>query len=272
MCPVSYHSYSYQSSVSHSFKSSVEYDGEDDQAEDLTSALLNNTLRTQMLILDYKQFKAARIIQKTFRGWSVRNSMKKIIKAAIMIQSMWRCYVAMHHLEIVAQEKAQKSILILFESCFIKIQALFRGWWSQKHVNNLVTLKIHQLNAVQDILYCVARKLHIIMRTAKLLGVSSLCDPECLCKVEDLLISMSDQMYSPIVAKKCLVLQAQRQQNREDYRNAQLYTWVPYNAFNCDPPPNCENLLKAYNHIEEESFYEARRIIKKAKLLLPKKI
>jgi len=81
-------------------------------------------------------------------------------------------------------------------------------------------------------------------------------------------------MFCPIVAKKFSLLKAEHQKIREEFKDSQLYTWVPYSGIDCDPPRNSEKLLKAYNHIEQDlvdSLDEARRIIEKNKTIATQK-
>ncbi|XP_034490965.1 uncharacterized protein LOC117794468 [Drosophila innubila] len=227
-------------------------------------------MRTQMILLDYKQFKAARFIQKNFRGWQVRNLMNKKQRAAIVIQRKLRRFIARRHLEIVAQEKAQESILVLFDSSSVKIQALFRGYWSRKHLHNFIFLESIQLNAIEDVLYCMARKLHHMKRTAKLPGLLSFSERKCLSKVEELLSTMSYRMYNSKVAKKSMVIKANIQNNKVEYKKSEMCTWIPYKGFYCDPSPNWDIPIKVYEHNEQEfadSFVKADRIFKHQKTL-----
>ncbi|KAM8716611.1 hypothetical protein ACLKA7_003483 [Drosophila subpalustris] len=256
------------SAVSYSLKSSKEFSIDADQPKGLPSALYNNSLRTQVILLDYKQFKAARSIQKFFRGWQVRNLMEKRRKSAILIQRKWRRFIARRHLEIVAQDRAQEAILIMFENSSVKIQALFRGWWSRKHLHNFLFLESMQTTAVQELLNCMARKLLEIKRNASLPGILSFCDQGCLSKVEDLLSTLSYRMYNSIVAKKSLVTKTNLNRKKEEYKNSKSYTWVPFNGLDCDRPPNWDVVIKSYDHNQQDfanSFVKAQRLVQEIK-------
>jgi len=137
-----------------------------------------DNFRTQLLLLDYKQFKAARLIQRNYRGWSVRHMIKKRHRAAIIIQRIWRKYVTNRNLINNLQNTTQSKVLMTFNSSSIKIQALFRGWWSRKYINNMIYLKTIQLNAVEDILHCIIYKLHTLKRTEKLPGLLTFREEE----------------------------------------------------------------------------------------------
>ncbi|XP_051859001.1 abnormal spindle-like microcephaly-associated protein homolog [Drosophila albomicans] len=191
-------------SISNDFKSTDEYESETTESKGLPSTYLNNALRTQLLLLDYKQFKAARIIQKTFRGWRVRNHMVKQSNAAEIIQRVWRRYLVGRNLQMIAEEKVQQSMVILFNSSSIKIQASFRGWWTRKHVNNTSYLHTLQLNAVQYILYEMIGSLHTMKRSNVLPGISTFYNQECMDKVQNLLSTLSYRMYNEVVARRQL--------------------------------------------------------------------
>ncbi|XP_060656379.1 uncharacterized protein LOC132791463 [Drosophila nasuta] len=222
-------------SISNDFKSTDEYESETTESKGLPSTYLNNALRTQLLLLDYKQFKAARIIQKTFRGWRVRNHMVKQSNAAKIIQRVWRRYLVGRNLQMIAEEKVQQSMEILFNSSSVKIQASFRGWWTRKHVNNTSYLHTLQLNAVQDILYEMIGSLHTMKRSNVLPGISTFYNQECMDKVQNLLSTLSYRMYNEVVARRQLRTNLRLKEDLEMWKKSQLYTLVPYMGISCEP-------------------------------------
>lgn len=128
---------------------------------------------TQLLILDYKQFKAARIIQKSIRGWLVRMEMKRRNNAALVIQRTWWRYIGKHFRSSLAQQMLQTKIVDTFNNSSIKIQSFFRGWYSRKFDNNFRYLKIVQVRALEDILRCMVLKMCKLNEQNKLPGVLS---------------------------------------------------------------------------------------------------
>lgn len=128
---------------------------------------------TQLLILDYKQFKAARIIQKAIRGWLVRMEMKRRNNAALVIQRTWWRYIGKHFRSSLAQQMLQTKIVDTFNNSSIKIQSFFRGWYSRKFDNNFRYLKIVQVRALEDILRCMVLKMCKLNEQNKLPGVLS---------------------------------------------------------------------------------------------------
>lgn len=128
---------------------------------------------TQLLILDYKQFKAARIIQKAIRGWLVRCEMKRRNHAALVIQRTWWRYIGTRSRSSFAQKMLQTKIVDTFNNSSVKIQSLFRGWYSRKYNNNLRYLNIVQVRALEDILRSMALKMYKLNEENKLPGVLS---------------------------------------------------------------------------------------------------
>ncbi|XP_034473284.1 uncharacterized protein LOC117780750 [Drosophila innubila] len=215
--------------------------------------LNQNICRTQLLLLDYKQFKAARLIQRHFRGWSVRHMMHKQRRAAIIIQRKWRIYLIKKNILINYQNKTQSNILMTFNSNSIKIQALFRGWWSRKYVNNMIYLKSIQVKAVEDILHCISYELHTMKRNNQLPGYLSLRQGDCLRKVEDLISTLTYRLYNRYVGMKWLDTRAYMNKQRSDFANSIFYTSVPYYGNDpinvCAPPPPPKS-IKIYDRRE----------------------
>lgn len=131
---------------------------------------------TKLLILDYKQFKAARLLQKIIRGWLVRHEMKKRNNAALVIQRAWLRYIAKRFRSSMAQQILQTYIVDSFNHKSIKIQALFRGWHSRRRIYNMRHLAIIQKQALEELLTNMVHKMHKINQRNELPGVFSFCD------------------------------------------------------------------------------------------------
>ncbi|XP_013116276.2 uncharacterized protein LOC106093701 isoform X1 [Stomoxys calcitrans] len=146
--------------------------------------------RTSLLILEYHQYKAARCIQRFVRGWLARILYRRKKWASIIIQTEWRRFHARRlyyrKLEAVLQQRLEEHY---FKSAQ-KIQAIWRGWWVREHVYNQKHLLRLQIMAGEDLLHCVAFKLHYLLRTYQIPGVFSLRNSKALSKVEALLASM----------------------------------------------------------------------------------
>uniref|UniRef100_A0A1B0A8D4 Uncharacterized protein n=1 Tax=Glossina pallidipes TaxID=7398 RepID=A0A1B0A8D4_GLOPL len=147
--------------------------------------------RTEMLIKDYFEFKAARCIQRFVRGWLVRILMAKQIRAAIIIQTEWRRFLCQRLYFRKLQGLTQQRIEEHYFRAAQTIQAAYRGWWTRQYIHDHVRLTRLSTWAGEDLLHCVAFKLHHLIRTYVIPGVYSLKNATTLSKVEELLASLS---------------------------------------------------------------------------------
>ncbi|XP_064553765.1 uncharacterized protein LOC135439069 [Drosophila montana] len=195
----------------------------------------------QQQLLDYKQFKAARTIQRYYRGWRVRQSMKRMQHASTVMQRTWLRFIGKRHLISIGEELVQESILKMLNKAAIKIQALFRGWWVRKHINNMFYLKEIQLNCIEELLAGYAHSLHNMMRTQQLPGYMSLCKNPHVQRVEDLMETMSYRFYNRYVGTRFVSDRATLEIHRREFRDSKFWNWVPYAGFNhtgeCHQPP-----------------------------------
>ncbi|KAI9575227.1 hypothetical protein GQX74_013608 [Glossina fuscipes] len=147
--------------------------------------------RTELLIKDYLEFKAARCIQRFVRGWLVRIFIAKQIRAAIIIQTEWRRFYCQRLYFRKLEKLIQQHIEEHYFRAAQKIQAIYRGWWSRQNVHDHARLTRLSTWAGEDLLHCVAFKLHHLIRTYAIPGVYSLKNKTTLSKVEQLLASLS---------------------------------------------------------------------------------
>lgn len=124
-------------------------------------------------MLDYKEFKAARLIQKVFRGWMVRLTMERRRKGAIVIQRAWWRYLGKRYQTSQAQQILQIDIVKIFNNHSIKIQSLYRGWHSRKYLVNMQYLKIIQIRALEDTIRNMAQEMHHLRSRNEMPGVYS---------------------------------------------------------------------------------------------------
>ncbi|EDW57616.2 uncharacterized protein [Drosophila virilis] len=231
----------------------LDIDDEQDESDDLFIDFKQHQFGPQLQLLDYKQFKAARTIQRHFRGWRVRQSMKIRQHAATVLQRSWRLYISKRHLISTCQERVQKNILIMFNNASLKIQAFFRGWWVRKHINNVFLLKEMQLHSLEDLLTGYAYKLHTMMRTQHLPGLMSFCRNPDMQRMEDLIACMSYRFYNQLVGPKFLSTRAILEMHRRKFADSAFLTWVPYAGFDhiddCYSPPS-EKQSKIYDQRE----------------------
>ncbi|KAH8252353.1 hypothetical protein KR038_008263, partial [Drosophila bunnanda] len=146
--------------------------------------------RTSLLLLDYKQYKATRTIQQCWRRFHNRCKFRNRTKAAITIQRWWRGFsVRNKHFSFV-ENMLQEKIVRHYNDSATKIQALYRGWRIRQTVHDNSRLRKMQICAAEDLLNCVAFKLHHLLRTYAIPGVYSLRNSNCLSRVEKLLASL----------------------------------------------------------------------------------
>uniref|UniRef100_A0A1A9WWN3 Spermatogenesis-associated protein 17 n=1 Tax=Glossina brevipalpis TaxID=37001 RepID=A0A1A9WWN3_9MUSC len=195
--------------------------------------------RTQLLIWDYLEFKAARSIQRFVRGWLVRNRLAKQIHAAVIIQTEWRRFYCQRWYFRKVENLLQQRIEKYYFRAAQKIQALFRGWWSRQHIHDHSRLMRLGITAGEDLLHCVAFKLHHLIRTHVIPGIYSLRNTTTLSKVEKLLASMT--------FKQCI--DRAREANRRRalhifsakvrFKDSEITTQIPFAG------PNISNLCEA---------------------------
>ncbi|XP_073841552.1 uncharacterized protein [Musca autumnalis] len=205
----------------------LDYEGEMD--EEPTAKQLEAMLsRTSLLLLDYQQFKAARCIQRHVRGWLARTSYRRLKWATIIIQKEWRrfyaCRLYYRKLEDLLQQRVEEHY---FRSAQ-KIQALWRGWWVREHIHDHTKLVRLQLMAGEDLLHCVAFKLHHLLRTHQIPGVYSLRNSSALSKVEALLASMTFKTCTERVRKAHDFRQNQIKEGKKQFEKSTHGTRLPF--------------------------------------------
>jgi len=132
--------------------------------------------RAQSLILDYKQFKAARTIQRYSRGWMVRNRRRKLEESAIVVQKWWRRFQAQRNFLFVVEKLLQEAMLAHYHRSATLVQTLYRGWWSRKHIFDLTVLKSLQNTLAKDLIHTLVKDLHSTKNSQLLPGVYTIRD------------------------------------------------------------------------------------------------
>lgn len=127
-----------------------------------------------MVLLDYKQFKAARSIQRTWRRFNYWEKFRNQTQAAITIQRWWRGFSVRNNYNRFLENMLQVRAVRHYHDSATKIQALWRGWRSRQTVHDNSKLRRLQVCAAEDLLNCVAFKLHHLLRTYAIPGVYSL--------------------------------------------------------------------------------------------------
>ncbi|XP_068156944.1 uncharacterized protein [Drosophila tropicalis] len=187
-----------------------------------------SVLDIQTVLLEYKQFQAARIIQRAFRSWCEYSKYGKMEKAAIVIQKCWRRFYQMNNYYHRTEEIMQKCVLDHYIKCATKIQALYRGWWSRKYLHNFFLLKTINIRNLSDLLTCIAHELKTLKFKGLLPGVYSLRNSPCLLKSEEFLSSHEFRFHNELIESEWTSIRARQDEYRRSFQDNFMYTWVPY--------------------------------------------
>ncbi|KAH8410044.1 hypothetical protein KR009_004727 [Drosophila setifemur] len=196
--------------------------------------------RAQQMILDHKQFKAARTIQSLCRGWLVRLQIRNSERSAVIIQKWWRRFLAQRRLLPIAEERIQSILMAHYNRSATLIQTLFRGFWSRKHVFDLTRLKTMQRMLAEDLIHSVVKILRTTKSEGLLPGVySARYSDKCLENSEKLLVTFGYRFYNAQACYKSLLTTSKISDQRKAFKRSVNYTTVPYFGFNdtgiCDP-------------------------------------
>lgn len=143
-------------------------------ATDYNAPSFPASFSTPLLVLDYVQFLAARTIQCHWRSYLSRLRDIRRWKAAITIQRWWRGFNTRRKFVYLLEDMLQERLLNMYNKSATKIQALWRGWWIRRTVHDVYALQNMQNCAAEDLLQCIAFKLHHLLRTFSIPGVYSL--------------------------------------------------------------------------------------------------
>ncbi|EDW89699.2 uncharacterized protein LOC6528955 [Drosophila yakuba] len=214
---------------------------EDDQCENLDEEFLqrkcfslsSNLTRVQSVLLDYKQFKAARTIQRYFHRWLVRDHLRKLKKSAVIIQKWWRRFQAQRNLLYVAETALQSASLAHYETSATLIQTLYRGWWSRKHIFDLTMLKSVQNTLAKDLIHTLVKYLHSTKDSDMLPGVYTIRDSgTCLKTLEELMSTFGFRYYNAQACYKMSKTLSIVAQGRKAFTATLHFTDIPYPGFN----------------------------------------
>ncbi|KAI8037438.1 uncharacterized protein LOC128255586 isoform X1 [Drosophila gunungcola] len=212
--------------------------------------------RTWMLLLDYKQYKAARTIQQNWRKFYFRKNFQDKRKAAITIQRWWRGFSARNNYYGFVERMLQKRVVDHYNRSATKIQALFRGWWSRQTVHDHSKLLRLQVCAAEDLLNCVAFKLHHLLRTYAIPGVYSLKNSNCMSRIEKLLASLHFRFHKGNVKSQVAQHSADRNKDRHNFKKSDKLSKIPFEGarYWSQCKPKCEYALKLFKDIDKRMY------------------
>ncbi|KAH8402075.1 hypothetical protein KR009_009540, partial [Drosophila setifemur] len=208
------------------------------------------------LLLDYKQFLAARSIQRKWRKFKFWRDLDRRTRAATTIQKWWRGYsVRSKHYQFV-EDMLQQRLENHYYKSANKIQALFRGYQVRNQVHDNGLLRRMQVCAAEDLLNCVAFKLHHLLRTYTIPGVYSLKNSTCLSRVEKLMTSLHFRYFNGKVVSQKALTSAQVQKGQKAFKKSGHYTKIPFPSPNywskCSP--QCEASLKMCKDMDKRMY------------------
>ncbi|XP_017067119.2 uncharacterized protein LOC108105178 [Drosophila eugracilis] len=214
-------------------------DSDEDQFEDMEECeeysygLTTDLSRNQSIILDYKEFKAARVIQRHVRGWLVRHHLKELKASAVIIQKWWRRFLSQRNLIFVAENALQLVVLAHYDKCSRLIQTLYRGWWSRKHIFDLTMLKRLQVTLSKDLIHTLVKYCYITKNSEHLPGLYTIRDSSlCLKTLEQLMATFGFRYYNSKASYKMSKALNTVQQGRKVFEAAKMFTNIPYPGFN----------------------------------------
>ncbi|XP_043644366.1 uncharacterized protein LOC122613981 [Drosophila teissieri] len=212
--------------------------------------------RTGILLLDYKQYQAARTVQQNWRKFHFRKCFRDLRAAAITIQRWWRGFSLRNNYLRLVEHMLQQRVQDHHHRSATKIQALFRGWRSRRTIHDHSKLLRKQVCAAEDLLNCVAFKLHHLLRTFAIPGVYSLKNSNCMSRIEKLLASLHFRFHNGRVKSQLAKDQADQSRDTEAFGKSNKYSKVPFEGarYWSQCKPKCEAALKMSKNIDRRMY------------------
>ncbi|XP_022218971.2 uncharacterized protein LOC111071772 [Drosophila obscura] len=184
--------------------------------------------RVLQLLLDYKQFKSARTIQRHVRGWLCRQKLARIVAAVTTISRWWRGFSVRQNYYFWVEESMQKKLLAHYHEQATRIQTLYRGWRTRQFVQDFNGLQLLQLQFAEDLISCLARNLRHMMYDNQLPGVYSMREKGCLNMIEDLARTFSYRFHNGRVRASIAKRRSYLEDMRRHFITSEQYTVTPY--------------------------------------------
>ncbi|KAH8244195.1 hypothetical protein KR026_002311 [Drosophila bipectinata] len=202
--------------------------------------------RIHLALLEYKHYKAARTIQRFFRGFLTRQKLLEQNEAATRIAKWWRGYKIRNLFFEEVQNLLQDRVMKFYNAKAQMIQASFRGWKTRQFLHDFQAMKMLRLQYAEDMLSQLARNLFRIKHENKLPGVYSLRESALLNRIEDLSWSFGYRFHNGRVRAAIAAKRSYINDKREEFRSAKRYFKSPY------PSPDAEALIFGEGVINKE--------------------
>ncbi|KAH8273604.1 hypothetical protein KR018_003146 [Drosophila ironensis] len=196
--------------------------------------------RTDYALLEYKHFKAARMIQRHVRGWLCRRELDIKNKAAIMIQKWWLGFKVRRIILELTQNLLQLRTMQFFDSKATKIQSLFRGWLTRRYLQDFEAMYYLRMQCAEDFLSVIARSMYRLKQDGMIPGIYSLRESALLIKIEDLASTFTYRFHNGRVRAALAMKRAYINERRREFKSAIMYSLAPY------PGPTGEMLPGEY--------------------------
>ncbi|KAH8394155.1 hypothetical protein KR215_000836, partial [Drosophila sulfurigaster] len=205
--------------------------------------------RTCLLIIDYKQFLAARCIQRAWRRYYARRPNRKDW-AAIKIQRWWRGYATRNNYLKLVENMLHERLWAHYNRSATKIQALFRGW--------LVRQTVHDAYSLQNFLFFRLIFFYFCF--------------SCLSKVEKLLTSTTFRFHNDRARYYQMHMANLMKNRRDEFKRNKFRTAVPFKGpnFNTGCNLTCEESAFGIKYMDARMYkiikeYETGKIDDKIK-------
>ncbi|XP_017067120.1 uncharacterized protein LOC108105179 [Drosophila eugracilis] len=204
--------------------------------------------RLQVVLLDYKQFKAARTIQRYVRGYLTRKHIKREKWAVSTISKWWRRFWVQRSMFSRIQQLLQQRIIQYHNNMATKIQALFRGWMTRQYFQDFQGMKSLRMQYAEDMLSLLYRKLYWMRKDHLLPGIYALRESDLLLKIENLSDTFGFRFHNGRVRATIAQKRTFINDRRVEFQKSSIYSSVPYPGPYLDGIPTFDlNLPKNLN-------------------------
>ncbi|KAH8238986.1 hypothetical protein KR038_011542, partial [Drosophila bunnanda] len=182
----------------------------------------------ECVLLEHKQFLAARIIQSHVRGWLFRTIFRRQNLAATTISKWWRGYWLRSNQFAGIEAELQVLLIKYYNDMANKVQALFRGWQTRMKYQDFQGMQQLRMQNAEDMLSSLAKVLHEMRKDRLLPGIYGLRGTDLIHKIEGLSLTFGYRFHNGRMRAAIAQRQALLAKRRKDFQKAMLYTLAPF--------------------------------------------